>query len=1347
MGGPAEDKMAVKKRSQSAFGYLRLLVSVNPKPLDYVLLAFGVLASMAAGVPFPIMSLIFGQLVDQLNSASCAASEQKPVNSQESAISDKVLLTVYIAIANFILIYVATGAWTIFGERLVRRLRYAYLQSLLRQEVAFFETCPAGEVAARLDGDLSTIQSGVSEKVGIVIQSISYFCTAYIVGFTIDAPLTGMLASVVPAFLLMAYFGGRFTKKYTGQVNSTLAPAIALASESIANMKLIKAFRASGRIQRIFESQLVAARRPGVGKLLTAAIQVGLLYFIAFSSNALAISQGGRQVADTIETGSGVTLGAVYTVMMSLIDASYIISQIAPFATIFASASGAADKILDTVHRKPQIDSSKAADGQVLSKIEGEVEFRNVDFSYPSRPEAKVHDNFNLVIPAGKMTGIVGGSGCGKSTIAALIQRFYDPEQGQVLIDGHDMRDLQLRSLRSHMGYVEQEVVLFDRSIMENIAHGLIGSSEPEHEPLQRLVVDGDIAELADRVVEGGDLDTLVAHSPKLRELLSMIRVAATRAGLDNFVVELDHGLATNVGAGGGRLSGGQKQRVALARALILMPSILILDEATAALDSSTEAQIMDSIHNLPGERTIICVAHRLSTVKRADNIVVLGPGGVILDSGNYSTLINSGGTFASMVQSQAMTATDEDERRSSDAIEPAKSEKILEKLPLVSEGEPDKMAADKTVDAEPTPTEEKQVAKPEANMSTISIFFGIMKIEGVRHRVAALVGLCASIVVGGAHAGEAVIFGNAVENLSYCRAPGKVRDGAALFGLLFFVLAIAEFIANSLSAASFGYVSDRLVNNIRRYTLRALLRRDLEWHEGGGRTHGALIGYFTADATAMSGLTGTILGVSVSVLVTLLGGIILGNVVAWKISLVLTACVPLIFMSGFLRLRLQARFAARHAKAFRDSVSTATESVTQIKTVSAFSLQEEVLHTFQRSLRGPYKATLQSIAFGNLWLAGAFSIGSLVKALAFWWGGRLIARGDISQTAFFISMVSLLSAAQTSGQLFSLSPDVTKAVVAARRVFALICPDGKVDRLKAQPLQPQVDSEKSLTPHSGPSGPREGVAVSLENVCFSYPKSPDHMIVRDLSLDIPAGSFAAFVGTSGAGKSTILSLIGGLYKSTTGKVSLDGFDIGRRHEGTADEDPMQYDGEDDQEPLPVWDDMALVPQNPTLFSGTLTFNINIGSRNGRDATAADIERAARMANIHDVVNDLPLKYETPCGPSGSQVFSGGQKQRLCIARALIRNPRLLLLDEPSSAMDTESERLFEQTLEDVMKPDDQGRRRVTVVTIAHRLRTIMKADKIFVIDHGEILDAGTHSELLARCEKYRQDVMHQTLN
>ncbi|EQL01639.1 multidrug resistance protein 1 [Ophiocordyceps sinensis CO18] len=1344
--GP-RDHGAVRKCLAVAFGYFTLLTAAEPAAFDYLLLVIGTLGSVAAGVPFPIMSVLFGELLDQLSSASCSSGPTPP--SYHDTLSQKVLLTVYVAIANFLLIYLSSGAWSLFGERLVRRLRYGYLRLLLQQEVAFFETLSTAHVAARLDSDLLAIQAGVSEKVGIVLQSVSYFVTAYIVAFIKDTQLAAMLFSLVPAYFIMAFVGSHLSGKYRADVEKRMGLANSLASESLANIKLVKAFHAGRRIQAIYDGYLAATRRPAIGKLVTAAVQMGLLYFIAYSANALAFSQGGRQIADAKQSGdAGLTLGAVYTVMVTLIDASYIISQVAPFLDIFATASQTAEKMLATMSRKPTIDASPGARGIAMLETEGRVELRDVSFRYPSRPEIPILDRLNLIMEPGKTTGIVGLSGSGKSTVASLIQRFYDADQGAVLIDGHDVRDVKLQTLRGHIGYVEQNPVLFNRSILENIAHGLVGSSRPEHQALRPLLVDGGLAELADAVHSGGKIDQLAAQSPALARILSLTREAATQAGLDGVLDGFQNGLATSVGSGGNRLSGGQKQRVALARTLIRNPSILILDEATASLDSATEARIQDAIENLPGQRTIICVAHRLSTVKSANSIVVMRAGGHIAEQGNYEELMGLDGVFASMVRSQAIPCEEESDETIAESSSPSEkqSKAVLDKVMPSDDGDATEISGAR----EAAPGSGSRAERSGAKGGFLYTFGLILKMA--RSQLLLVVaGFLCSIIVGGSHAGEAVIFGNAVGQLSACRTASQMRNSASLYGLLFFALALVEFFANTISAACFGWVSDQLVTRIRALTLQSLLRREVRWHESEGRTPGNLMAYMSGDAAAMSGLTGTILGITVSVLVTLLAGIMLAHVVAWRVALVLTACVPVIFVSGFLRLRLLARFAERHAKAFANSVGTATESVTHIRTVSAFALQDEVANTFHRALRGPYKATLRSIAFGNVWLAAAFSVGSLVKALAFWWGGRLIAQREITQVAFFITMISLLSAAQTCGQLFSLSPDISKAAVAARRVLGLICADGKTDRLQEKGSGSQGDVEKRAmaeTMQASPSPETQdvGMSVSFERVRFSYPSRPDAPILRDISLDIPAGSFVALVGTSGAGKSTILSLLQRLYRPVSGAIRLDGYDITRR---TSSEE-VEADGagdEEEEDDLPIWDDVALVPQDPALFSGTVAFNISLGGRGILEVTEAEIKEAARLANIHDTISGLPLGYETLCGPSGSQSFSGGQKQRLCIARALLRRPRLLLLDEPSSAMDAESEVLWERSLEDIRKADESGRRRVTVVGIAHRLRTVMKADKIFVIESGRILDSGTHSELVARCDKYRNDVMHQSLD
>lgn len=966
--------------------------------------------------------------------------------------------------------------------------------------------------------------------------------------------------------------------------------------------------------------------------------------------------------------------------------------------------------------------------------------------------------NVSLSIPGNKMTGIVGLSGSGKSTIAALAERLYDPGNGKVTVDGTDLRELNLSNYRGHVALVEQMPSLFNRSILENIAHGLVGSAHPEHQVLQDALLSGTVSELVEAVRNGGDLDTLSQKSPALETIVRLVREAADLVGASEYIVRLEHGYATTVGPGGNQLSGGQKQRAAFARAVIRNPSILILDEATAALDSASEARIQTAMDKFSANRTTIVIAHRLSTIKNADNILVMERGGKVVEQGTYASLMEQDGVFASLVKLQSLSSDQdestnkENDARDSDDTRFEKKASVGEDGSQQTDVERSSAVEDGAGGSTPPAPKENVTDGDRGFLSTFGAILGFARPQ----LLFIALGVFAATLVGGSHSAEAVIFGNVVSRLNSCRVPSAIRDAASLFGGLFFGLALLEFFANVVSTASFGWVSEKLLYKTRVLSLRSLLNKSLHWHESEGRTPGSLVSYISADAIAMSGLTGTILGVTFAVLVNLVSGIVLAHIVAWKIAVVLLACVPVLLTSGFLRIRMQAKFAARHAKAFADSVAIAIEAVDSIRIISTFSLQADAANTFLRSLVGPYQATLKSILIGNLYLALSFSIGNCVYALAYWWGAKQTSNGTYSQTQFFIVLTALLFAAQSSGQIFSLAPDISRAAVASRRVLNLILPKGeKASRVEKEARRTAADPEKSAGSSAPPSEnadysaiaekengrPRKGVTIALQDVNFAYPSRPDVSVLTSLSLDIPAGSFAALVGPSGAGKSTVVSLLERLYVPATGSICLDGYDITQAPETTA-LPPGTQQQQQSSSSSSFRDAIALVPQDTVLFSGTVAFNISLGARPGHTATQAEIEAAARLACIHETIAALPQGYDTPCGPSaGLQFFSGGQKQRLCIARALVRKPKLLLLDESSSALDAESEARWESALEGIRKEGG-----VTIVAVAHRLRTIKKADLIFVIEGGKVLDKGSHEELVARCERYRNDVLHQTL-
>lgn len=1000
-----------------------------------------------------------------------------------------------------------------------------------------------------------------------------------------------------------------------------------------------------------------------------------------------------------------------------------LLSQVAPFLHLFVAAVASFQKLREDIDREPLIDSTSGS-GLRLTQAEGGFEFKDVSFTYPSRPEITVLDNISLSIPANKHTAIVGLSGSGKSTIAGLVTRLYDPMQGQVLFDGHDLRDVNPRDLRSFMSLVQQEPSLLDRSLLENIAHGLINSNHPSHAHLKATLLSTDLADLASEVRGGKDLTAAAeARGPNVAEIVGLVTKAASLADADGFISVLQHGYGTVVGSSGRLISGGQKQRVALARALVKDPAVLILDEATASLDSRSEQRIQRAISNIASGRTIITIAHRLSTIASADNIIVMHKGHIV-EQGNHATLMAKNGTYAELVKLQTLASKDEttiniDAASKSDQT--SSSEADIEKSAILLDdfGDAEKIPVSTT--AAPVADAAEEAEEPETPKKSLWALAKGYAPALRPHLLFIFLALLGSSVVGGAFSGEAVIFGNTVGSLNPCHSADSIRSRGNFFGLMFFILAIIEFFANVVSWSGFGWVSEKIVYAVRVLSFRSLFEQDLQWHQSEGRTPALLLSYITRDGNALAGLSGSVIGTLFSISVNLIAAIILTHIIAWRIALVCLALVPLLLGAGLMELHVLGKFEERHENAYTKSVDIGVEAITSIKTIASLSLEEETLRTYRRSLKGPRKETFKVTMHASLWQAMTYFLGNLVNALAYWWGAKQIIAGNYTQTQFLIVVFSLLVSALLWSQMFALAPELSSARAAMARILSLIeiGSDKMQGHVRSPPTNDSNDPEATAEPKPIASN-HEASSVQLRDVHFAYPARPDIKVLNGLSIDIRPGQFCALVGPSGAGKSTIISLVERLYTPESGAILVDGVDITKHRD------------------VSFRDTMALVPQESVLFEGSIAFNVGLGARPDHEATMDEIVEACKLANIHDVIESLPDGYQTLCGPNGSQ-FSGGQKQRLSIARALVRKPKLLILDESTSALDAESEKLLQDGLERAAKG-------ITVIAIAHRLHTIRKADVIFLIEGGKCVDRGTHEELLQRSESYRANVMHQTV-
>lgn len=605
-------------------------------------LAVSCIAATVHGTLLPLFTIIFGSIIDKfllLNDPSGDGIARDDI-SREIGVTAKWFLI--LGAVAFVTSFVQVRFSLIFAQRVGSRLRSLYFNSLMRQDASWYDQNDGGELTARVAGDVSLVQAGIGEKLASTVQFTVMFITGFIIAFVYGWKLTLVILAIAPLLAIAGALFGKLSAESTSTSQGAYGAAGAIASEVISLIKTVTAYNGQESEAQRYEKQLQKAYVAGIKKAVYSGIALGFTYLVIFCAFALAFAFGAGQVrSKSMEPGD------VLVTFFSVFVATISIGQAAPAFGALATARGAAPRIYEIIRRQSEIDPLAEDQGRILEGVRGEISFKNVKFNYPTRvldetdggtSNAFVLENFNLDVDPGTTQALVGSSGCGKSTTVRLIERFYDVEGGEVLLDGVNVRELNVRWLRSQIGYVGQMPTLFMISIRDNIALGAAMDAVHDDETGKTVLRRRDVSD--DEIVE-----------------------AAMKANAHDFVMRLPEKYDTLLGERGALLSGGQKQRICIARALVRNPKILLLDESTSALDAQSERIVQDALEKASEGRTTISIAHRLSTVRNANVISVIEKGTVV-ERGSHDALIKKqDGVYRNLVeyqnvQSQGETAS-----------------------------------------------------------------------------------------------------------------------------------------------------------------------------------------------------------------------------------------------------------------------------------------------------------------------------------------------------------------------------------------------------------------------------------------------------------------------------------------------------------------------------------------------------------------------------------------------------------------------------------------------------------------------------------------------------------------
>ncbi|XP_023168869.2 multidrug resistance protein homolog 65 [Drosophila hydei] len=1084
--------------------------------IDYLLLLCALIAALLHALVFPIAIIVYSELVAMfidrsLGVGTSSGTKALPVfgggkqltnasyeeNMQELR-KDSVAFGIIMTLDSLLMLFSGMTFVNIFNHlalKLTVNMRREFFKATVRQEIGWHDMAKDQNFAVRITDNMEKIRTGMAENLGHFVTIICDVAISVIISFVYGWKLALAMFFYIPLTMVVNAVVAHYQSKLTAREQSSYVRASSVVEEVIGAIRTVVAFGGEQSESTRYDTLLKPAVKAGKWKGAFSGLSDTVMKAMMFIVGAGAFWYGANLIlhdraSDIRIEDRKYTPAIVMIVISGIIVGANQLSRTSPFLETFAMARGSASAIYDVIDRVSVIDPLSKA-GKILNYgLKGNIEFRDVFFQYPARKDIIVLRGLNVTVKEGQTVALVGSSGCGKSTCVQLLQRFYDPVFGQVLLDGEDVRKYNLNWLRSNIAVVGQEPVLFQGTIAENIRHGKPLATQKEVED------------------------------------------AAKAANAHEFIIALDNGYDTHISEKGVQLSGGQRQRIAIARALIQSPKILLLDEATSALDYHSEKLVQAALDKACKGRTTLVVSHRLSAIRHADQIVYIENGKAV-EQGTHEDLMKLQGFYHKMVAAHEYDdKADELLNDCEELPKERKQSKDVEQLHRNSLKSLDKNSEFQMKGLNPLKKQTVEELEKATNAKKISYprtFFRVLATARPEWGFLIIGTICAGLY-GCAMPAFSIVLAELYASLAE-PTDEAVLEHSSSMSIITVVIGICVGIFCFVQTFFYNLAGVWLTSRMRSKTFSSIMKQEMGWFDEKENSVGALSARLSGDAASVQGAIGFPLSNIIQALTNFVCSFSIAFSYSWELALVCLSTAPFMVGSIIFEARFSEKSALKEKNVLEETSRIATETIAQIRTVAALRREEELIKVYDAEVER-YRLQIKSrLKWRGLVNAMGMTLMFFGYAVTLTYGGFMCAEGRIKFEVIMKIANTMLYGLFILAQSLAFTPAFNAALLSATRMFEII------DR------PPLIQSPSVIDQNGNGKICKTNVVeqgVSYRGINFAYPSRPDNSVLQDFNLDVLQGQTVALVGASGSGKSTCVQLLMRYYDPDEGKILID---------------------------------------------------------------------------------------------------------------------------------------------------------------------------------------------------------------